>query len=148
MSINISYYISEVEKLMTDVIKTSAKKNVPEGKVDELDIKTILLNGVYELSKKMCMEIHQEIVKKEGYSWSDKSNEMRLMSMGVIFCSWASWVFKAKSEDAKRNHDSINQAACVNKYLKSIIDNAIIKGIVIGEHNKRPENTQEYMNID
>ena len=146
MSINISKYITEVEKLMFIVIRSANDKNL-RGVVDESDIKKILLNGVYELSKVLAAEIYNEIKEKEGNSYPANSNEMNLMAMGVIFSAWASWVFKAKSEDRNRNVESRNQARCVSNYVKSIIVNAVTVGWKIGVNNKRPENTQEYIQI-
>ena len=147
MSINISKYITEVEKLMTQVIQFANDKKLEVGSVHESDIIKILLSGAYELSKVLATEIYKEIKEKEGISYPANSNEMNLMAMGVIFSAWTSWIFKAKSEDINRNVESRNQARCVSNYVKSIIENAITGGWKIGVDNKRPENTFEYINI-
>jgi hypothetical protein len=69
MSINISKYVTEVEKSMSKVIQSANDKNYREGTFDELDIKKILLNDVYELSKVLATEIYNEIKEKEGNSY-------------------------------------------------------------------------------
>ena len=145
MSINISNYITEVEKLMLIVIQSGNEKN--QGFADESDIKKILLNGVYELSKVLATEIYNEIKEKEGNSYPANSNEMNLMATGIIFSAWASWIFKAKSEDENRNGELRNQARCVSNYVQSIFENAITVGWIIGVNKKRPENTKEYIHI-
>ena len=137
MSINISKYITEVEKSMSKIIQSVNDKN--PNYVYESEIKKILLNDVYELAKVLAREIYNEIKEKEGNSYCADSNEMYLMAMGIIFSAWASWIFKAKSEDINRDMNSREQARCVSNYVISIIENAITVGLEIGVNNKRPE---------
>ena len=66
MSINISKYITEVEKLMSEVIRSANDKNLRIETVDDSDIINKLLNGTYQLSKELGTEIYNEIKEKEG----------------------------------------------------------------------------------
>ena len=58
------------------------------------------------MAKVLAREIYNELKEKEGNSYCADSNEMYLMAMGIIFSAWASWIFKAKSEEINRDMNS------------------------------------------
>jgi hypothetical protein len=108
--------------------------------VDQLDI---LLDGALSLATNLEREIYNEVLHKEGRSYDYDSNEMDLLALGLIFSSWSSWIFKAKSEDPSRDAESREQAKAVSKYIESMIVNAIRGGQNIGKNNGQPEGSNE-----
>jgi hypothetical protein len=105
-------------------------------RVDQLDI---LLDGALSLATNLERDIYNEVLQKEGKSYDYDSNEMDLLTLGVIFLSWSGWIFKAKSEDPSRELESREQAKAVSKYVESMIMNAIRGGQNIGKDNGKSQ---------
>jgi hypothetical protein len=146
ITIDIAPYIAEIQKLMGIVSERAKSSGVTNGilRVDQLDI---LLDGALSLATNLERDIYKEVLRKEGKSYDYDSNEMDLLALGVIFSSWSSWIFKAKSEDPSREAESREQAKAVSKYIESMIVNAIRGGQNIGKDNGSPEGKSEPINI-
>ena len=146
MTINIAPYLAEIQKLMGIVLKRAKSSGVTDGilRVDQLDI---LLDGALSLATNLEREIYNEVLYIEGRSYDYDSNEMDLLALGLIFSSWSSWIFKAKSEDPSRDLESREQAKAVSKYVESMIVNAIRGGQNIGKNNGQPEGRNEPIGI-
>jgi hypothetical protein len=113
-------------------------------RVDQLDI---LLDGALSLATNLERDIYNEVLQKEGKSYDYDSNEMDLLTLGVIFLSWSGWIFKAKSEDPSRELESREQAKAVSKYVELMIMNAIRGGQNIGKDNGSPDGKSQPIDI-
>jgi hypothetical protein len=146
MTIDIAYYLSELERLMGEVFE-SAKKAGIQGGVITKDQVNILLTGALTAAKQLEEQIHDEVKQKEGQSYGVPSNEMQLLAFALMWSAYAGWVFKAKSEDPNRNEESRKQADAVSKHVETMIINAIRGGQKIGKNSGRPEGKKEPISI-
>ena len=145
MTIDIAEYISKIECLM-GVIIDRAKESGISNQVFVEDQRNILLPGAFAAAHKLQEEIYNEVVNKEGKSYSP-SNEMKLLAFAVIWSAWSAWVFMAKSEDPNRSKESRELAEAVSKYVETMIVNAIKCGQNIGKGNGGPEGRKEPINL-
>ena len=146
MTIDIVYYISEIERLMSKVFESAKEKGTIGGVYPE-DQVNILLAGALEAAKQLEKQIYDEVKLKEGRSYGVPSNEMQLLALALMWSAYAGWVFKAKSEDLGRVEESRKGAAAVSKYVETLIVNAIRGGQKIGKDNGRPEGKKEPIDI-
>jgi hypothetical protein len=116
-------------------INESQKKLGKPGLLEEDKI-NIILSGAGRLAKALEEEIYRDVTEKEGKSFDYCSNEMNMLALSTIFACWSGWVFKAKSVDPGRPEDSRQQASAVNKYVESLVRNAINAGQKLGDDGK------------
>ncbi len=136
LAIDISYYAQEIQHLMDNAINESERKLGRKGIFLDEDKFNIVLKGGAGLAKKLEKEIHREVTEKEGKSYDNRSNEMNMLALSIILACWSGWVFKAKSVDPGRPEDSRQQASAVNKYVESLVRNAINAGQKLGDDGK------------
>jgi hypothetical protein len=135
LAINISYYAQEIQRLMDLAINESQRKLGRPVLLEE-DRVNIFLTGAGRLAKALEEDIHREVTEKEGKSYEYCSNEMNMLALSTILACWSGWVFKAKSVDPGRPKDSRELASAVNKYVGSLVRNAINAGQQLGEDGK------------
>jgi hypothetical protein len=133
---------------MDIAIRESETKLSRTGSLLEDDRFNIVLKGGARLAKALEEEIHREVTEKEGKSYDYCSNEMNMLALSTILACWSGWVFKAKSVDLKRPEESREQASAVNKYVESLVRNAIYAGRKLGEDGKPPYGKSQSIAID
>jgi|SRR5215831_2684886 len=139
MGIDIAYYITKIEEIIRESCESSSKQGLQTGEIGYQQIKEILLPQIHVLAQQLEKELYNEVCVREGVSYNAGSNEMNLLCLAVILSAWCSWCFKAKSDDINRELASRRQAAAVENYIGSVIDNAVYAGKRIGRGNGRPE---------
>jgi hypothetical protein len=146
MAIDIAYYISEIERGLGKAQAASKDMGISGGILHE-HIINILLPICHTAALKLEKEIFSTVSSMEGESWPAEANELNLLAFGTILTAWASWCFKAKSDDPNRDPLTRRQAAVVDKYIKTMINNAINAGRTIGTDNGRPEGREELIGV-
>jgi hypothetical protein len=147
LSIDIAYYIQQIQIQTAATIKESENKLKEKGKLLDEDRINILLRGAMTTAKALEEEIYREVKQRENRSYDYCSNEMNMLALAAVLAAWSGWVFKSKSKDNNREKESREQAAAVNKYIESFIRNSINAGQRIGEHGGTPEGRREFIEI-
>lgn len=145
MTIDIAYYISKVESLMGEMLDKAEEGGNVRGFVSPDHQKKILLPEVFDAATELAKDIYNEVVQREGRSYGTDDNELQLLAFAVMWSAWSAWVFKSKSEDAKRPLREVAKAD--SKYVKSMISNAMSGGENLGKDGGRPEGKKELINI-